>query len=362
MSGKRDNIYLNISINQNPTYGTQPSPAVYSLNSNIPVLDKPSDYYMSVVRGTFPLDNVPLVIFPLDITQNNPYVSDLIFGINYLGVKYPSNVVYVAQSNLPVPIPNGTPPFFNNSQATNAFYFIYDIVSFLEMFNDAIASSMITSGLSGLGIPSPYFYFDPPSQLISLVVNDSFITSGAVLYCNEYCIDYLISFTVFYVGSNQPQGYDFTFTLLPTPRTQPGPVYTYQENFISIYNWFALRKILVKSETIPIATEYTPAQNNSTGQPVNGQTAQNAILTDFIPPITSTNEVRSIAYYNPTSQYRLIDLFSDSQLSDLTLKVEWQDRNGNVYPLLISHIQQASLKLAFIRKDLYKNGNLALKM
>jgi hypothetical protein len=82
------------------------------------------------------------------------------------------------------------------------------------------------------------------------------------------------------------------------------------------------------------------------------------IITDFIPNINSPGESRSIAYYNPTSQYRLIDMVSDTPLQKINLKIYWVDISNNIYPLYVSVAQQASIKLAFIRKSLYKQSNL----
>ena len=86
------------------------------------------------------------------------------------------------------------------------------------------------------------------------------------------------------------------------------------------------------------------------------------ILTDFVPNISAAaGESRSIAYYVPTSQYRLVDLISTNPLQKIDIRIFWEDRDGNLYPLEISIFQQASLKLGFFKKSLYNSGSSLLK-
>jgi len=62
-----DNIYLNLSINNTTTNTT--SPAQFSATYDQPILDRPSDYYCSVVKFEIPLQTLPLIVFPLESAE-----------------------------------------------------------------------------------------------------------------------------------------------------------------------------------------------------------------------------------------------------------------------------------------------------
>ena len=129
-----------------------------------------------------------------------------------------------------------------------------------------------------------------------------------------------------------------------------------QEYSILGSNWTSLRKIIIATNTIPNTNEYVPTKGNS------GVTNSFPILTDFTPNFSQVGgETRSIAFYYPTSQYRLVDMISDQPLSKINIKIYWEDTAGNLYPLYISPSQQINLKLAFLRKSLYKPMGLLLE-
>jgi hypothetical protein len=357
MKKTNDNVYLNIVINQFPTAGNTSTPAVYDENLTIAILDDCSKYYCSVIRFVIPLAALPILIFPLLTTQANPNISSLIIGIQYLGVNYPVNVVYQPATFRPPPTAGAGPIYFTNGQSTDVYYWVYSVALMINMFNTTINSAMIAAGLGA--VTSPYYSFDPTTQLISLTVTQDFLNTGAILYHNDQADNFLASFNLFYHGNNQPGGFEFSHILTPTPPGSPvGGPYVYIEDYISIDLWFSLRKLLITTDTIPIVKEISPSQNPNEFGINTGITSSLPIITDFVPQLSFSNEARSIAYYYPTSQYRLVDMISNTPLQRINLRIYWSDKFGNLFPVEISVFQQASVKLAFIKKDLYKNSNL----
>jgi hypothetical protein len=350
---EKDNIYLNIPINQNPTQGNLASIATYNESLTIPLLEDCSKYYCSIIRFTIPLSDLPILIMPILNNQTNPNLTPLIFGIRNGGVNYPVNVIYVsAQLNQIAPTPGSPPIYFNNTQLTSFYYWVYSFTQVINMFNTAINQAMIDAGLGVT--PSPFFTFDPVTQLISLNISNSFIVSGAELYMNFQSANFLSSFNVNFHGLDQPQGRDISFILNPLPPNSPlGGPYVYTEDYNSIELWFSLSKILITSNSLPIQQEVSPTQN-IIGL-ATGVSNYIPIITDFVPQLDFSNQSRSIAYYVPQGQYRLVDMISEIPLTKLNFNILWQDKNGNIFPLYIDIFQQAELKIAFIRKNLYKN-------
>lgn len=402
MSGKdfiykeNDNIYLNIIFDTpivnstggptGPTTGEQPIVMEYTANKTLAIVDKCSDYYCSVIRFDIPLQKIPIFIMPIvpgtqqSTTPTNPNLTPLIIGIFYNNVYYPVNLIYTPDNN-------GTPPVQSQStQVITPYYYVYSQQLLINMFNIALAFAWTNSGLEALfgSFSEPYFNYDPVTELISIIVPQPFAfltapaTSIPLIFINESSVRYLESFELFFNGYNRLYGADYFFRftsttplnptniepppIFPTNQnsyalfgTTPTPIasyYIYTEQYPIIQYWSSLRKILITTGTIPIAFENVPSNNNT------DSAVSLPILTDYVIPLEHAGDGRTIAYYNPTSQYRLIDMLTDSPLYKINVKVYWEDIYTNRYPLTIGINQNASIKMGFFRKSLYKASRL----
>jgi hypothetical protein len=378
IEAKDDNVYLNVVFNNNKEIinlgaGTTvvdeiPVAAEYNVTKTIPIIDKASDFYASVIRFDIPLDKVPLFIMPIVPNQANPDLTPMIIGIRYLGVDYPIQLNYIADNTITAPVQNNPV-----RQVITPYYYVYTFENLIRTINTSLQAAMVASG----AVPSvagfyPYFFLDGATQLISLIVDQTFTTSGVnkpEIYMNDYLRNYLETFQLSFVGYNQPNGRDYVFTLdgpgIPSPSQfityynttpavplVPPAYYKFTQEYPVTSYWISLRKIVVTSNTIPIRNEFIPGGNNSS---TSGVASSLPILTDFVPAIEFAGQSRSISYYVPTSQYRLIDLLSDNPLYKVDIKLFWEDKEANLYPIYISRFQQASLKIGFFRKSLYKN-------
>ena len=380
-----DNVYMNIVFDHSqgtftgapvtPPIGEIPEVADYNVTKTIPILAKCSDYFVSVIRFVIPLDTIPLAVMPIIPNQGNANLTPMIIGINYLGTDYPVSVLYIPDNNQAAPDQN------QPTQVITPYYYTYTYQKFIFMFNVALNEAWIDSGLGGPdgvfpNLVPPFLYLNPATQLVSIVVNSVFTTIAGgqpFIFWNQPVEHYLEAIEVFFYGYNQPNGKDFQLSLnfptpdkfyapLFTPATDIAPAITYYQftqEYPVLQYWTSLRKIIISTNTIPIINEYIPSSNNSTNP--NGVAASFPVLTDYAPAIELAGQSRAIAYYFPTSQYRLVDMVSDSPLQKVDLKIFWEDVRGNLYPLTISLFQQASVKLAFLKKSLYKPARLLNK-
>jgi hypothetical protein len=374
---ENDNVYLNVVFDHNgvsfpidnppilPIINENSQVSDYNVTKTIPILSKASDFYCSVIRFEIPLDTIPLFIIPIVPNQPNPNLTPLVIGINVAGVNYPQRLIYTPSNNIQPPIQN------KPIQVITDYYYDYSIQHFVDMLNTALGFAWISSGLplTYLGYTFPWFFYDSITSLMSLVVPEYFTRIIAplidipIIYMNEPLQSYLSSFNLKFIGYSQPFGREYDFILnFPTPDKRfivPGdPLIYYKivEDYSITEYFVALRKIIIATNTIPISNEFIPVPGNND----SGIAASFPILTDFTPQINLAGQSRSIAYYIPTSQYRLVDLIADVPLQKIDLKIYWVDITGNINPLLISVFQQASIKLAFLRKTLYKNMNQLL--
>ena len=121
-------------------------------------------------------------------------------------------------------------------------------------------------------------------------------------------------------------------------------LYYSEQEYITTYNWNPFKRIIIRTASMPIQSEYVRGTGSDTSQ----------IITDFLPPSNST-DLRSVYQYIPFGQYRLIDLTSDEALKDISIRVYWEDIFGNQNPLYLPYKSQMTIKLGFFRKSLFDN-------
>ena len=121
--------------------------------------------------------------------------------------------------------------------------------------------------------------------------------------------------------------------------------------------WNPIASVVFTSTTLPIHPTLSspPKIYNSVGSGLQGSGSTNLtnILSDFEFPISSTNQYRPEISYVPQSEYRLIDMYSNRNLSKIDLNVYWRDRYGNLKPIRLLPGCSASVKILFRHKHFY---------
>lgn len=357
-----DNIYLNVTINNQVTNPAVMNdiPATYDETLSIPVLKNPNDYYASIIRFTVPTNNIPIFNFPVDVTQNNPNRSAFIIGIDRTGVLYPQNVIYVPQNSIPAPTPAISSPFFSYNDIINPYYGIYNVQTFINMVNTALQAAVTASGIGGT---SPFYVYDASNEIISLIVSQTFIASGARIYMNSLLVNYFDGFSFINTSTSFNTGgpnIRFYHDLNPIPYGSPvGGPYEYRAEYTSLSLWFDINKIVITTTSIPVIQEASPSFSPIvSGGNVNSTANYQPIITDFAVVYSTLEEYGSEIEYIPSGQYRLVDMNSNVPITRINLAFYWLSKNGYLYPLYISPNQSASIKLAFLKKDLYKDMKL----
>ncbi len=338
-----DNIYINVSINHDDAYLQTPSPARYKITQTVPIIYNPSNYYCSIIRFDIPLLDVPLYIFPILPNSGTSQTSPLVIGITYNGIDYPVNLIYVADNSYsPVNQTN------QNKQIITPYYFVYDYQNMINSINTALSTAISKAGITGVTI---YFYIVPNEQLLYLSLNGvtALKSSGATIFINEYLYNYLAGFEFTFINyESLTHNYNLKITYPPSSVTIPDP-YNIPQQYNNFMYWNSLKKILITSNSLPIQNEFIDSSNT------NGETIGLPIITDFTPTFEFPGQTRSIAYYYPQSQYRLVDMKSNSPITSLDLNIYWEDKHNNVYPLCLDNYSQVNIKLGFFNKNLYKN-------
>lgn len=347
---KRDNIYLNVVIQPNAANGVNNTIAKYDETLTNPILSCPQDYSMSVIRFSLPIDQIPLFSFPMDVDNINPNVSYCEIGIRIGIVNYMYPLVYIPRNSLSQPVSTEfNPPYFTNEQSISPYFDMFSINHMITMINTALAAAYTISGLVG---SPPYYLWDPASELITLFIPNSMMVSGNQVVINKYMKDYLSAFE--YYQDNNTINAPLFYHVNNPKNLVVGGFHPHIQEYVAIALWMDLRKVILVSRTLPICSEILPDQitTQTTQLPIfSGISSTLPVVSDFVLSYDQFNQISSVIVYNPSSQYRYVDLVGTTPINKIDLQFLWMDRFGNKRPIYISPTNEISVKIAFIRKD-----------
>jgi hypothetical protein len=412
-----DNVYFNIEINNIPftiDFAQHEFDGTFSLTNynetlTQPIIQNPSDYYLTVARFIIPGDSIPIVYCPIigGAAQTDPNLTPFIVTLFFGGMPFVSNVQFFSLTGVSVPnAPSMNQPNFLRTDSP--YYYVFSYQHIITMFNNALLASFNALKLAFPAAPpteAPFFIFDEITQLIRLVVQNSYsevIAGGPTIEIFMNAVSYFRFFVSFYTqffGYNQPNGMDFQFIVPPTTVNQippPGPAtairplfnnaYTYPvlapaaapppqvqqmeqpreytetlnnppdyifltQEFVSVEYWNTFKSIVFTSATLPLQAEYVPSSIIRNGGQANGVINYRPILTDFTPSLPRAGDLRGIFVYTPQGPYRLISLMGSVPIQKIDLQVYWQDNDDLLHPIVLNPGRFMSVKLLFIRKE-----------
>ena len=129
----------------------------------------------------------------------------------------------------------------------------------------------------------------------------------------------------------------------------------YQE-VSSIAIWNPVSALIFASSLLPIKTTQTSlprsiGSNENAFSSVGNNSNMLSAISDFAIAVDGNNQYRPMVIYNPSPEYRLIDMNSYMNLNRVDIIVYWKDTFGNIHPFELSPGNSASVKLMFRRKD-----------
>ena len=349
---KNDNYnYVNMSY-YNPSL-TEYFPATIIKNFSDTVVDNPSEHFVSIIRAAIPIETIPLfnLVDYLYPNSKNPNTTgpapgytlpqvETFFSVSF---EYPAGVFYTQRVFWQIL----GPPFQDTNQ-----YEVYTYSSFLEGVNRALVQLQLQVNVVNpcLITNSPYFYYDYRVNKIQLyapnLIFNNTLPAPVNIWVNSILYDLIntMPYSAFTFDSVRLQiDSDETFV-------DSGVTYDVitQESSDALCSWNSLRNILFFSN-LPTTTEFS----NTVGE-ANQDDIQLQILGDVAVDLVGHGcEI----VYNPTSQYRLVNMNSEYPLTNIQIKVFYQVKSGRIFPLFISPRSGINLKLAFINKSLYYQEN-----
>lgn len=330
-----DHIYYDVSYFNSTN---QISPLNVSDDRTAPLLKRPSDFHLSIVRFLIPTQYVPIFI-------RNPSNTYFSVTIRTAGVDYQSFLVYVPLNNL--------------SPTDEAYYFVYSYQQFVDEINVALNASFMAAG--GSATQPPYLTYDSKTGLFTLIAEYAYGTAAGEyqIYFNQPLYAFFDNFkSIKNTPFGQPNGKDYQLIIENTGVTlqsfAPGysesvGVNAYaqtQENY-TLYLWNSVRKIIFTS-SIPVINENINISNNQFATTTNNTLK---ILTDFEVSLTTGSDWRSYQQYIPQGEYRLISLNSDTPMYKFDFQILFQTADQKVYQLYINPGEYFSMKVLFRNKN-----------
>jgi hypothetical protein len=336
-----DHVYYNVLIPHNDTISVNSAPtkAVFKETRSDPIIQNPSEYYMSVVRFFVPASVIPIFIF-----TPNAYSVTLSFD----GVDEQVFVPYISSSDFTV--------------GTTDYYSVYSYQNFIDMINSALSTAFTTLKTAKPLAPpteAPYMIYNSTTKLMSIVAQKSYdpVTAGGPtieIFFNIPLYNFFSSFNTYYFMEPTTLGKQNQILIYDTKNNAfDATHFIMTQEYETLFAWNAFKSIVLTSGSIPSRSEYVTNSTTASGSS-NANTNDNfrPIISDFLFSASEGPEFKSGIEYLPTAEYRIIDLQGSKPLTDIDIQVYWQDNYQNLFPIFIPAHDAVTIKILFRKKSL----------
>jgi hypothetical protein len=368
-------FYLDVNL---ATLETGLQPISKFVNRNSPIVDCPSDYYISVARFICSTQRIPLWQPQLNTTSPNNDGIKTIYSITLSYSTSISTQVYMQVINEDNTVPAPTAPVLTEPLTT--WGNVYSYFTICDMINTALATAytdlVAKVAVSGVGLYAdpPYMTWNPTTQLFSMtgypLSQYDQSTGGDVvnIYFNNNFRQFLLGwdYQIQNNSTSSSTGQDVLLVMqnlennispTPAPPTAIDPTTTtliMSQHISSPFCFIALSRIQVLA-SLPLAFPYLTDNPLAIAQTGLNNNTEN-ILLDFI---VNYADGGASAYQQPILYSASSDLFTAPQklsgshsINSFFTSVRWVNLQGYSVPLETFGLRNASIKFAFIHKSI----------
>lgn len=348
-----DYQYLNVRIFNDPAKNNNRSiPAKYEETRVQPILDKPNDYELSIVRFQIPTNTIPIFIWPGDdvykITLEwRGFKASQFLEFAGQGFDLYGKAIYHYQeicesfnramflawtdivANFPGPLP--APDFALYSLKAPTLVFDYDLNKF------QFVVPYTTPDYSNPSIGA--------DEIEHWDTDNIDIPNRITIYFNREMEKFMSGFQYFanIDNGNSDEFYrliirDNVNNVINNPREPTQQIYLLNQTYSDISNLNDFSNVVFRTSRIPVVSEFKATQRNETQQ----------ILTDFIPDEQEFN-ASSLLFANQGG-LRYYPLITNTDFRSIDIQVFWEDSVGNQFPVYILPNKAITIKVQFRRK------------
>ena len=322
-----DHIYYNINIRKGEENEGKQFQAVFNETRVEPVLNKPSDYDLAVVRFSIPSQNIPIFLWK----ENEFKVT-----ISYQNFDFTTTLQWTVNS------PAGSYDYYGKA--------VWNYQDFIDSINVALKASFTnfvagTPAFAHKPTTAPYMIYTAESELCSLIAEEKYDVSGTYadpvyIYFNSSLMSYFPALQNYSDETDPIKAHYIKVKDNFNNVSVVGGItyYEIKEEYTTLFLWNDLQKIVLETDSIPVNNELQGSQTNK----------QRKVITDF-EPLSSVNDRSQIQYF-PQGALRFYDLISDYPLKRMNLRIYWETKDGRTFPLYINDYDNCSVKLYFKKK------------
>jgi len=371
-----DKLYYDITFTNLASDQTISPIVNFNETRNLPFILDPEQYYLSIIR--FSLDTSSLPIFIPTIVPNQPDINLTIYSVSMSYIVNSNRIVNrtfikFRPQNLiaSLPSPPSTNPEGVQDNSTG-YYYIYTYQFWIYLINIAFEECFLNLKalveLAGGTMPTiypPILEFDTidKTAVINADVNAyaSNLLNPLIMYFNNNLGQLFSSFPL-YINSDtgDPLGLNYVIafsvfggsTLIQYPPINP----TYEaiqcwQEYSTTAIWSPVQSIVFTSTLLPIVSNQLSNPiilNNGANINSNGNNANFAqILTDMM---VENSDYKPSVLYNPTAEYRLLEMIGNTPLYTIDIQIYWKDRRGALIPFRLGPGSTATIKLLFTKR------------
>ena len=373
-----DKIYYDIVASNLGSVSKPPPPMYFNEIRNTPFILDPESYYFSIVRFSLNTPTIPIITPEIQPKQGNKDLTVYSVTLSWTNPVAPfqtfnqlTYLTFVPQ-DLAAVVPN--PPNQNDNGLQNNLTGYYDIYNyqywiylvnqtFVTCFND-LNAQVVAAGLVLPTTHAPVMDWDAGSNTAILSADqagyDDTTANHISIYMNSSMYQLFSSFPAVIVSYSDAfnknvrivtNSFGGANTINYPPVT---PTYialqVYQE-YSTVSLWSPVTSIVFTSNTLPVVPNQisAPLLFYNGVQYVGGGNNSNVaqVITDFI---ANEMEYKPSLVYEPSAQYRLVDLIGNRPLYNLDVSVFYKDRVGSLIPFRLSSGSTATIKILFSKK------------
>jgi len=374
-----DKVYYDLTIanlNNGDVNPVNSPPLIFNEQRQNAIIPNTGEYYLSIVRFQLDTTSLPIFVPIIQINQNNPNLT--IYSVtvvdNTTNTPYQVYIEWINQiANVDVPLP----PAPNPLQSESEWYFCYSFEWFVSLVNTALTTALSNAGVSG-GIAS--MAWNTPTNTATLYLDEAnFYTPDPLtnppnqplysLYFNQALFTLFSSFPAQYLGSvgvSNGMNYKILVTnynginTIQLPVTAPSTICVYiNQEWDTTSVWTPVSSIVFTSATFPIIpTRLSPPQGYYNGVLFNiSASGNNANIAQVITDLASGDLCyKPSLLYEPTAQFRLVDMVGNTPLTNINIQVFWKTKLGTFVPFRLATGNSCSMKLLFTKKSSVSNN------
>ena len=391
---KPKHTYLDLDVVNNNLNSSVAAPQLrFEEVRNSPFLEgDSSEYFCSIVRFSIQTGN-SLPIFIPRIETGQADINKTVYKVTLWFLDVTTQITYTATVSLRYIPSDATaslaqPPTMIQDMS-GTYYYQYCIKEIVTMFNKGLSEAwlILLHALPTVSATTklqekfaetlvPFFEYDYDKCRLVLNVDESFVAGsyangtatdgryrGAV-YFNTRFYELLSGLSCF---RQNRDGY-LNYLFMPdtsstrTIKASTGVIHTmYQtvQEMSSLAMWNPIASVVFCTGMLPIISTntsipitYGETQVDSLASNGNNSNLTN-IVSDFEIPVSETNQYRPVIVYNPSAEYRLMDMNASINLNKIDISVFWKTQYGEYIPLRLQQGCATHIKIRFRHKTFY---------